>query len=92
MTKNRIGANADALIKAGVIKDTWVSIEAAKPSDPSCMNIFTDYLCAVLIPIPGGSFRREAKVLSYDRNYDRWNCEDMIVTHWMPLPKLPEED
>jgi len=85
-----LGAIADALIKAGVIKDTWVSINAEKPSDHLRMNICCDYLCTVLIPTPGGSFRKEVKVLSYDHGYDRWNCEDMIVTHWMPAIKPAE--
>lgn len=51
---------------------------------------FAQYLCVVLRPIPGGSYVRELRVLWCD--YDnKWGCEDLIVTHWMPLPDFPKE-
>lgn len=49
------------------------------------------YLCVVIRPIPGGSYVRELRVLWNDYN-NCWNCEDLIVTHCMPLPELPKEE
>lgn len=51
------------------------------------------FLCVVAIPEDGGiDVRQEIKMLrhSFSHHGSHWNCEHMIVTHWMPLPELPE--
>lgn len=48
------------------------------------------YLCAVLIPVDGGGFTIGYRVLRYIKSIG-WNCEGLIVTHYMDLPELPNE-
>ena len=63
--------------------DGWIPVSEKRPD-------FAQYLCVVLRPISGGSYVRELRVLWCD--YDnKWGCEDLIVTHWMPLPDMPKE-
>ena len=50
------------------------------------------YLCIVL-EVTDLGISRFAWNCSYNANDDRWNCNAMFVkvTHWMPIPELPEE-
>lgn len=84
------GSIADALIEADVIKHCWIPVSKELPDQGSHTHKSNDYLCTVLIPLPGGSFRKETIVLSYESYSKRWNCADMIVTHWMPAPDPAE--
>lgn len=64
---------------------TWIPITERMPDE------FAEYLCVVLRPIPGGKYVREERLLWCD--YDKsWNCDGLIVTHWMPRPDLPKGD
>lgn len=84
------GQIADALLAADVIKYRWTPVTKEMPGEGTRTHLNRDYLCTVLMPLPGGSFRKETKVLSYDSYGKRWNCEGMIVTHWMPAPTPAE--
>lgn len=84
------GAIADALLAADVIKHQWTPVTKEMPGEGTRTHASKDYLCTVLIPLPGGSFRKETKVLSYDSYSKRFNCEGMIVTHWMLSPDPAE--
>ena len=86
----KLGAIADALLASGVIKDKWTPISVEKPEKGNITHKHSDYLCTVLIPSLGGAYRKEIKALSYDAYQKRWNCEGMIVTHWMPAPDPAE--
>lgn len=62
----------------------WIPVTERLPDE------FSEYLCRVIRPIPGGKYVRESRILWCD--YDKsWNCEGLIVTHWMPLPEPPKE-
>ena len=64
-------------------KQRWIPVTERLPDD------FSENLCRVIRPIPGGKYVRETKVLWCD--YDKsWSCEGLIVTHWMPLPEPPK--
>lgn len=63
----------------------WISV---KDRLPEC---HTKSLCAVIIPDHGGCFVRDYEILCVEHlGASGWNCHGMIVTHWMPLPELPE--
>ena len=63
-------------------KPKWIPVTERLPDE------FAQYLCIVIRPIRGGGYVRETRVLWCD--YDRsWNCDEVIVTHWMPLPEPP---
>lgn len=66
-----------------VEENGWISVEEKRPKP-------AQYLCVVLRPILGGAYVRELHVLGSDYN-NKWNCEGLIVTHWMPLPEPPKE-
>lgn len=66
-------------------ENEWKRFGKLKP--PSC----GDYLCAVLRPVRGGRFRKEACVLHWGGE-GTWNCDGMIVTHFQALRMLPEEE
>lgn len=75
---------ADHLIANGVTIQKWIPVTERLPDE------FEQFLCVVIRPIQGGKYVREYRVLWCD--YDRiWNCEGLIVTHWMPLPAPPAE-
>lgn len=46
------------------------------------------YLCTVIVP-SGGGYNKKMNVIFWD-TYG-WQCLDMIVTHWMPVPEFPKE-
>ncbi len=64
----------------------WISVKDRLPEwMKSC-------LCAVIVPQKGGGYSRELRILHISDTQPKvWNCEGMIVTHWMPLPEPPEE-
>lgn len=69
----------------------WIKTEYRHPSSTELRESVTwDFLCAVIIPESGGGFKREYRVLHYDALSKRWNCDEMIITHWMMIPKLQE--
>jgi hypothetical protein len=74
---------ADYLLENGVTVQRWISVKDRLPDD------FSAFLCRVIRPIRGGTYVRETRILWCD--YDKsWNCEGIIVTHWMELPEPPE--
>ena len=76
---------ADYLLDNGVTIQKWIPVTERLPDD------FSENLCRVIRPIPGGKYVRETRVLWCD--YDKsWSCEGLIVTHWMPLPEAPKEE
>jgi len=65
----------------------WISVKDRLPG--RCEYC----LCSVIVPESGGGYRREFKILCItELNSYKWNCEGMIVTHWMPLPDLPKKN
>lgn len=65
----------------------WISVNDRLPK-------WMDYcLCSVIIPERGGGYRRDCRILCIaELNSTKWNCTDMIVTHWMPLPEPPKKE
>lgn len=80
------GAIADALLEAGVILNEWIPVSESRPGK----SLNGDYLCTVLRPIRGGNYLKETRVITYDAYGRCWQCEGMIVTHWMPAIKPAE--
>lgn len=62
----------------------WIPVTERLPDE------FEQFLCIVIRPICGGKYVREYRVLWCDYDHS-WNCDELIVTHWMPLPDLPKE-
>ncbi len=50
-----------------------------------------DFLCRVLIPKRGGEAKVNYDVIWFDILDKKWNCDEIIITHWMPLPEPPME-
>lgn len=66
-------------------KRVWVNAKSKPPERGG------SYLCVVARPDDGGMAITKSKMLLYFNAANRrWNCEGMLVTHWMPLPGLPE--
>lgn len=64
----------------------WISVHDEMP------KVGKRVLCGVLIPPKfGGTGRREQRVIAHFETLDGWNCKDIIVTHWRPLPEPPKE-
>lgn len=67
-----------------LVGDEWTSVKYHLPE-------FTgEYMCRVIMPAEYGKYsvrHLSLKFSQYDRN---WICSDMIVTHWMPMLKEPE--
>lgn len=63
----------------------WIRAEE-NPTEPGY------FLCRVLVPERGGRASRKYAVLWFDILDKKWVCDEMIVTHWMPLPEPPEEE
>lgn len=68
----------------------WVPTSLRMPTPDEILDGNWKFLCCVLIPERGGFARKDYQVLSYDILDKRWCCDDMIVTHWAVLPKLPD--
>ena len=79
----------------GLSQDKWVSIEDNTP--PTCDN---PYECEELIVFVDGyreyevifhenSFKRQ--VLDHDGDFSHFQEIEGMVTHWMPLPELPND-
>lgn len=67
----------------------WISVEDRKPEN--CETGW-DYLVRTLEPSEyGGSYVRKTRVISYDFSDECWVCNDIVVTHWMVLPKPPRD-
>lgn len=64
-------------------KPKWISVKDRLPDE------FAQYLCIVIRPISGGIYVRETMVLWCDYDHS-WGCDNVIVTHWMPLPEPPK--
>lgn len=84
------GAIADALLEAGVILNEWIPVSESRPGDGPFKSCNGDYLCTVMRPIRGGNYHKETRVIPYDSYGRCWQCEGMIVTHWMPAIKPAE--
>jgi len=61
----------------------WIS---AKDRPPEYSD---DFLCFVSIPNIGLPVY-DIRILEYFSGAKIWDCDGMIVTHWMPLPDPPE--
>ena len=60
----------------------WISVDERLP------EIDGQYLC--IVELDGDCFNREQDVMHYMENHG-WRCfDDDGVTHWMPLPALPQ--
>lgn len=64
-------------------KPKWIPVTERLPDE------FEQFLCSVIRPIRGGKYVREYRVLWCDYDHS-WNCDELIVTHWMPLPEPPK--
>lgn len=65
----------------------WISVKDRLP------DWFEDVLCRVMEVEKGGTYAIRYKVLHItEARGKEWNCRDMIVTHWQPLPQPPKED
>ena len=81
---------ADHLITNGVTFATDTNVgDKFVPTAERLPDEFAQFLCVVIRPIRGGKYVREFRVLWCDYDHS-WNCEDLIVTHWMPLPEPPK--
>lgn len=64
----------------------WISVNERLP------NWLEDVLCRVMEVERGGSYTVRYRVLHITEPKGRdWDCRDMIVTHWMPLPEPPKD-
>lgn len=63
----------------------WISVKE-KP------RVSARYLCRVIFPAVGGGYRWRYMDLNWTGSMQRWDCDEMIVTHWMPLPEPPKEE
>ena len=80
----------DHLIAHGVTFATDNNVgDKFVPTAERLPDEFAQFLCVVIRPIMGGKYVREFRVLWCDYDHS-WNCEDLIVTHWMPLPEPPK--
>ena len=66
----------------------WISVKERLPEK------FTDNLCCVIEPRRNGNYCTRCRVIHFGcegiSSNGTWLCEDMIVTHWIPLPSLPK--
>ena len=63
---------------------SWYEYPANKPYDTG------EYYCVCLIPDNEGGCTKCQRVLKYDSNYSgKWNCGNVIVTHWMLQMPMP---
>ena len=72
---------ADMLEKMKVEKQQWISVKDGPPKTPD-----TYFCCVNSLAFPGSQY---VKPLKFCGNGKWW--KDADVTHWMPLPKLPNE-
>jgi len=63
----------------------WISVKDRLP------DMCTGVLCYVTIPEKGRAVT-SIRILKYYKAGKSWNCDGMIVTHWMPLSAPPEVD
>jgi len=63
----------------------WISVKDRLP------EICTGVLCYVIVPDKGRA-ATSIRILQYYKASRSWNCDGMIVTHWMPMPEPPKED
>lgn len=79
------------VVREMVEDDGWIPVTERLPSEeewleaPSC-----SFLCRVIVAVPGGVAVEQARVIPYTP-CNGWECEGVIITHWMPLPKPPRE-
>lgn len=62
----------------------WISVKDDMPKKNG------DYLCCAIVPNLAGGYRPEQTVIHYSKVMGFECLEPKIVTHWMPLPQLPE--
>lgn len=60
----------------------WISVKEKLP------ELYEPCLCCVVIPLCGGNYSRKVKMLIFNGK-NGWDCNGIIVTHWMHLPALP---
>lgn len=69
----------------------WISVNDRNPNNEELKRSECfEFLCRVIIPEKGGNVCKKALVIKYDILDKQWECDGMIVTHWMPLPAPPE--
>lgn len=62
----------------------WINAKEKFP------DLYAICLCCVIIPERGGGYSRMQKIIRFNGPKNGWECDGMIVTHWIPLPPLPE--
>ena len=64
--------------------DDWIDVNDRTPDIKH-----TEYLVCTLEPYPyGGEIRRNIRIARFEKT--NWSIIEAIVTHWMPLPQLPD--
>lgn len=98
---NHIVKNSYDEIKAMIMDDVpaigdvpaingWISVKDRLPNYNDFYRLQNyDFLCRVIVPQGEGIILKKMAVIEYDDSLCRWDCDDMIVTHWMPLPEYP---
>lgn len=71
----------------------WISVKERMPNQEELDAASRwEFLCLCIVPAStGGDYIREARVISYDIFDKRWACSNVIVTHWMNIPKFPAD-
>jgi len=70
----------------------WINVKDRLPNDEELKRSRCfDFLCDVIVPESGGGFVRRYIVLRYSSLDKRWNCKEMIVTHWANIEPPKEE-
>jgi len=69
----------------------WISIKERLPSQEECER-YCGWFLVVRSFVPGRPFISRYDGYNEERNYDHgWKYSiDETITHWMPLPELPD--
>lgn len=71
--------------------DGWIPVTERLPTEEEWLEAQnSSFLCLVHIPVPGGVANERMMVIPYTP-YNGWECEGVIIVHWMPLPEPPRE-
>lgn len=67
----------------------WINVKDGNPKD--CKTGWEYFVCTLEPNGYGGSYVKRTRIMSYDFLDNCWNCNNIIVTHWMVLPKPPKD-
>lgn len=71
----------------------WISVNDRLPNEEELYESDNfGFLCCVLVPEKGGTFYKARRIIFFDSLDKEWDCEGIIVTHWMNMPDYPTEE